>query len=265
MRWYMKYKNYENTGWFSVVISLLIIWFLLVLTTGIYNLILKELYDNRDMWNAIKAYAWAESAQEIALLQIKEKGYWYDVQVENSHILGDDPNNFKAQKEVAISYDLGTKTNNYEGEIEEFQYDIIPLFYIDESGWEENINNMNFSVSQWAGNLVWNLVSSDSWISWVWDETEWDKRILLPGGEGELWYERETITSFLSSNSIVYFILFNSWNWDVKYTLNSSNYFSKPKTRIISSATVGNVKQNLWTTLDNTEYLNILKYSIYSN
>jgi hypothetical protein len=45
---------------------------LLVLTTGIFNIILKELKDNRAIGDYIKAYAGAEAGRELALLKIKE-------------------------------------------------------------------------------------------------------------------------------------------------------------------------------------------------
>ncbi len=251
MRWN---NNTWNRKGFSVIISLLIIWFLLVLTTGIYNLILRELYDNRDMWNAIKAYAGAEAAQELALLKIKEKGYGYSYNIDNSFILGD---------RIALSYDLATKVNNYEWLISWLSYDIVPLFYIDES-WEQKVSSINLDVTYWIpDDLVWNLVSDSWWISWIWNDSLWFKKTLW--SEEQLWLEYQGINSFLNENETVYMILFNSSNWEIKYTLESDDYFSKPRTRVISSATVGGVKQNLWTTFDNTEYLNILKYSIYSH
>ena len=74
---------------------------------------------------------------------------------------------------------------------------------------------------------------------------------------------------FLSSSDSNYFVLFNSWNSGViKYTVKSTNpleFFSKPRTTIITSAQVWNYKQNLSVDFDNTDFLNILKYSIYSN
>ena len=257
----MKNKNSVNTRWFSVIVSLLIIWFLLVLTTGIYNLILKELYDNRDMWNAIKAYAWAESAQELALLEIKEKGYWYDTQMVKSNIISNN---------VLISYNIGTKVNTYNWNILSWDYDIIPLFYINENGEEKKVWDIVFKIL-WSSNpddLVWSLISSTYGISWKWESPNGIKKIFW--SLDTFSYNSENISSFLSSHKgiwddPVYFILFNSWDQDIQYKISSNEFFSKPKTEIISSATAGKVKQNLWTTLNNTEYLNLLKYAIYSN
>jgi len=46
---------------------------------------------------------------------------------------------------------------------------------------------------------------------------------------------------------------------------NADEFLTKPKTNIISSWEIGSYKQNLETKMNNTEFLNILKYSIYSN
>ena len=82
-------------------------------------------------------------------------------------------------------------------------------------------------------------------------------------------YSEEEINNFISSSDSNYLVLLNSGNnWNIKYKLkamNSWEYFSKPKTTIISSAEVWDYKQNISTNLNNTEFLNILKYSIYSN
>jgi hypothetical protein len=72
------------------------------------------------------------------------------------------------------------------------------------------------------------------------------------------------VSDFLN-NSENYLILFNSGNFDIEFTLNSSDNFSKPKTQIISSAQVGEYRHNLQTDYDNTKFLNMLKYSVFSN
>ncbi|MCD5380930.1 hypothetical protein LR004_03290, partial [Candidatus Gracilibacteria bacterium] len=41
--------------------------------------------------------------------------------------------------------------------------------------------------------------------------------------------------------------------------------FSKPVGNITSTVTVGKYKQNISTSINNTEFLNMLKYSLYSN
>jgi len=51
-------KNINKSSGYSVIMALLIIWFLLVLSIGIFNLVLNEMKDNRAMWDYIKVYAW---------------------------------------------------------------------------------------------------------------------------------------------------------------------------------------------------------------
>ena len=280
-------NNKLNTNkWYSVIISLLMIWFLLVLTVWIFDLVLKEMYDNRGMWNYLKAFAWAESAQELALLKIKEKWYWIYDKIdesinERSVILSDNPqnkDNFNRSREVFISYDLDTETvlndwsSWYDWLLKPLWYDIIPLFYEDKNDIYHILSIREFIVDSsflWDSNdLIWNIVSENSWISWVSSVSWlWAKKIINTNNELE--YDTQDINDYLSSTSSEksYLILFNSDSTDghdLLYKITSDHFFSKPKTQIISSWQIWKYKQNLVTDLDNTEYLNILKYSIYS-
>jgi hypothetical protein len=268
-------KIIKNNWWYSIIFILLIIWFLLFLWVWIFSLILNDLKDNRAMWDYYKAYAWAESASELALLKIKENWYAYydkvDHNVNNrSILLANNPLNtwdFNWNKDVFISYDIWSKVNEYNWTLRPLEYDIVPLFYINDS-WEQKISNLIFSITSWTEkDLAWNIIWKDSWLSWVWANTLWTKKTLNNNNEFNL--ISENINDFITSSDSNYFVLFNSWNsWDIKYSIKSSDslkYFSKPKTSIISSAQVWNYKQNLNVDLNNTEFLNILKYSIFSN
>jgi hypothetical protein len=267
-------KNLNKSSGYSVIVSLLIIWFLLVLSTGIFNLVLNEMKDNKAMWDYIKAYAWAESARELALLQIKEHWYAYYDKIDHnlnnrSIILANDSLNtsiFRPNNDVLISYDIWSKVNEYEWTLESLEYAIIPLFYINDD-WEQNVLNIDLSIISWSANdLSWNIIGKNNWISWRWINTTWSKKTLTSN-----WfvYSEEDINSFLNISNSNYLVLLNSGNsWDISYNLKANNpneYFSKPETSIISSAEVWKYKQNIITDLDNTEFLNILKYSIYSN
>ena len=282
-------KNNNKNG-YSIIIALLVTWFLLLLVVWVFNLVLKELKDTRAMWNYYKAYYWAEAAQELALLKIKEKWYWIDSNInfnindwtdsnidfsinDNSVILSDNPTDkslFNPRKDVYIWYSLNTKTNLYTWELNWLKYDILPLFFIDEDENEHKINDLNLDIlsANW-NDLIWNIVSWNwNWISWTW-ELDWNtfsrnKEVIASSFS----ISDIVIKDFLNDNDTNYLILFNSWDQNLKYSINSINdseYFSKPKTYIISSAKVWDYKQNLRTFLDNTAYLNILKYSIYSN
>jgi len=222
----------------------------------------------------MKAYAWAESAQELALLDIKEKWYWYIWSVDNSVnsksvILSEnnlDYSKYNRVNDVLISYSNDWKVNSYEWELKPLWYDIIPLFYIDDV-WEHKVNDINLNIISWnVSDLSWNIVWKLNWISWKWLWSTWVKKTLTSN-----WftYEEQQIWNFLSTSSTNYLVLFNSWKSnDLLYSLDSSNpveFFTKPSLNIVSTGELSNYKQNLNTNINNTEFLNILKYSIYSN
>lgn len=267
-----------NNKAFSSILALIMVGFLLILTTGVFNLVLKELLDNRSMWNYVKASWWAWSAWEMALLKIKEEGYWIADSIAHnknnkSILLADDPldiSTFKWNRDVFISYDLWTKVNIYDWELSTLWYDIIPLFYLDSSGNEQKSTNITLDYISWEeSNLIWNIVWKDSWISgWGWFvfDSSWNMRLLI---WDDLSFNTKNIDDFLTTSNNNYLILFNAWNTNnITYKLTSNNageFFTKPETQIIASGEVWWYKQNIRIDLDNTKYLNILKYSIYSN
>ena len=110
----MQLINTNKNSWFSVVLAVFLVWFMLILTTWTFNLIFTELNDNRWAWSYLNAFAWAEWAQELALLKIKEKSYWYDDEIQHnindrSIVLSQnstDISKFNWNKDVFISYSL---------------------------------------------------------------------------------------------------------------------------------------------------------------
>lgn len=265
-------KSISNKSWYSIVIVLMIIGFLMILTVWVFNLVLREMNDNRGMGNAIKAFAGAEAWQELALLQIKKNGYWYydkvvvwDLDSELLH------NGTNSNKNVDIMYDIASKVNRYEGTIEAWKYNIIPLFYRDSNrSTEYKVVSIDLNIAiNGRDNVTWNIISKTSGISWVWNNINWHSKTVDPSS-WNLIYSTQTIDSFLTlgSNENNYLVLFNSNAFETTYILEATNsweFFTKPDTDIISSAKIGGYKQNLKTNLDNTEFLNILKYSIFSN
>jgi hypothetical protein len=72
---------------------------------------------------------------------------------------------------------------------------------------------------------------------------------------------------FLENSDKNYLIVFNSDISAMNYSItsvHSGEYFTKPEAVIFSSGQVWGYKQNLKTTLDNSEYLQISKYSLFS-
>lgn len=273
----------NNNKWYSVIISMLLIGFLLVLTTGVFNLVLKELNDNRWMWDSIKAFAWAEASQELALLKIKEKGYGIDNEIDHNISTGsiilsdntDDISKFKRNKEIFISYNLNILADLiwleylYSEELLPYSYSIIPLFYEKEGEAIINVDTYNLQIWWRKEDLVWNLISEQEWIGNIWNETRlwnWKKIIINWSWNPEAKFiSNESIDDFLSIRNNAYLILFNSWNTNLNITITSWRKFSKPKTTILSSAQVWKYRHNLETKYDNTEFLNMLKYAVFSN
>jgi hypothetical protein len=263
----------RTTSWYSIIISLLLIAFIIVLTTWIFRLVINEMKSNRVMWDYLKSYAWAESAQELALLDIKKKWYWYVAEVKankdfKSKLLKENFPEFNINRDVLISYYNDGKVNSYDWVLRPLQYDIIPLFYIDDN-WEKKTNNVVMDIKSWVPwDLSWNVVWDKEGISWIWENlSNWTKKSLT--SNGSFGYDTISIWEFLKSSSTNYLVLFNSWESStIEYTLKSTNleeFFTKPRLDIYSTWEIWEYKQNLKTNVDNTEFLSILKYSIYSN
>lgn len=260
----------KNKKAYSVIIAMLLIGFLLVLTVTVLNLVLKELNDNKAMGNSLKAFAAAETGKELALLKIKDNWYGIDGKVElwtslSKDILNDTAS-FNPNTDAMIWYDIWLKPDfqtgkyQYSEQIAWQWYSIIPLFYEDQ--WVfQNTENITLVSNN---NVVWNLISGNSGLAGLWNivaTTSWEGKKL---SGTTLVKENQTVESFLITNNNVYLILHNTSNSSVTYTLSSSDVFSKPTTQIISHGQVGRYKHNISTKYDNTEFLNMLKYAIFS-
>lgn len=259
----------NNKEWYSVIMSLMLVGLLLVLTTGIFHIVLKEMFDTRWVWNALKASAWAEAAQEIALWQLKEHGYGFSQDIEHSindrsvflstHFL--DSSKFKKAKDIFVSNSFDATASTYDGQLWSYQTQVIPLFYSDEERiydiWP-SIEYMITSGDSW--DLVWNILSKDNGITGTGDfsvSTQWSQK-----DPNTQLYSTEYIDNFLVSNNRNYLILYNSWNQALEYSLSTwGDLFVKPEISIVSSAQIGNYKQNIQTKIENKEFL----YSLFSN
>jgi hypothetical protein len=241
------------------------------------NLVLREMNDNRGEAKYLQSYSAAEWAMELALLQIKNKWYWIYDKIEldesslDSKLLRNDKDN---KKEVLLWYDLNSKTKSYIWNLKSFEQAVIPLFYINDDI-EEKIKNMKLKIKDfWVNDdntkMAWNIVSEYwDWIGWnseIDAYTKWNWR-------DKVWWFIWNINinwswndDFLNKYNKNYLIIINlDPNSNLKYNLTSSDSFTKPISKIVSKARIGNYRQNLETTLDNTKFLSILKYSVYSN
>ncbi len=263
-----------NKNWYSVVFILLIIWFIFLLTVWVFSLIFNENKNVKMMWNYIKAYAWAESSQELAILSIKENGYEFNESIspdinEKSVMLSEDfdLDTFNTNKYPKIWYDNDWKTNIYSWTIDPLSYHIIPLLYLDESLSEKKVTSIDFSINSWnSSDLSWNILSQTSWLTWTWEVDSWIYRDL--DLNGLWWWENSNVDNFLNDNNTNYLVLFNTSDSDnVSYEISAINpdeYFTKPEITIVSSAQIGDYKQNIETKISNADILNFLKYSIYT-
>jgi len=212
--------------------------------------------DGKGRQDYLKAFAWAEWGLEIALLRIKENGYGYDEDNFSWALLGDTP------KDAQIWYTFDSRVNSYSWTLNSFDTVIIPLFYIDR--WSSMYSSSEISLTTTLPGIAWNIIGNGvgaSWVGnfnsstsvWVKDATSFDST----------W----NIGDFLSSNTWSYLSLYNTSSSDINYTLIGSWWnpdFTQPSAQIYSQARVWKYVQNLETTVNNTEFLWILKYSIFS-
>lgn len=266
----------NNKGWYSIIIAIFVVWFLLVLTTSILKLVLVELNDNRWRYNYLKAFYAAEWAWELAMLNIKEYWYWYYKKVDlassnwESNMLSLDWN-FKGARDPLISYDLNSKVKIYTWNLPALSYDVIPLFFNEKSNsWRLLDFDLSVSLGN-PSNIAWNIISASWWLAGTWllnSFSIWTLKNLNASSDFEI-NTNENMQNFLNNNlwSFSYLVLFNSSDTvPIEYTLDwKGHYFSKPRTEISVTGKMLNYKQNFNIKYDNTDYLWILKYSIYSN
>lgn len=254
----MKKYNSTSTGGYSIIAAVLMVGFLLILTTSTLNLVLQEMQDWRGRQWYLSAYAGAEGALELALLDIKNEGYGYDddtfLDMETLWIW---------TKYPKISYEFNSKVESYSGSVDSLGIDIIPLF----SSWAlgmRKIENIDFKNPDWK--IVWNLITSSWGTSWVGSfdmlSIVWEKT--LNGGNDFVYSSSEKIQDILSWEDYLVLQKLEA-GWESTYELTGDGGgFTLPRAEVFSSARVWKYKQNLKTTVDNTEFLWILRYSVYS-
>lgn len=266
----------HNKKWYSILAALFIVWFLLVLASWVFHLVLNELNANRARSNYIKAYYGAESGIEWALLNIKNVGYGLSDTIEGninprSVVLGAFPwdmTKFKRQKEILLSYDIDTKVQSFSGKIVSGGHEIIPIFYLDIDGTQHDAKELNLSIVWFPDAIAWNIVWEQYGLSGVGNfsnTTQWDYKFIE---NGSLQLEKRGVWAYLDSSTSNYLILFNAHpTQEISYEVTTSapNWITKPVGTIYASGYIGSYKQNIKVSLDNTAYLSILKYSIFSN
>lgn len=266
----------KNTSWYSILAALMIVGFLLILSSGVFQLVLNELNSNRARANYLQAYYGAESGVEWALLNIKNIWYGlYDTipwDVNNRSIaLWTYPTNlaeFQKRRDTLLSYTIDTKVQSFESTLTPGAHEIIPLFYLDIAGNQYDTKSLNLDVTGFPDAISWNIVGEQYGLAWVGefeDTTDGDYKYIH---NDSFRFEKKKVGSFLDVSSNNYLILFNTHPTEsisYKVETNGSNFITKPVWTIFASGFIGAYKQNIKVSLDNTAYLSILKYSIFSN
>jgi len=145
----MKTNITSSSGGYSIIAAVLMVGFLLILTTSTLNLVLQEMQDGKWRQWYLQSYAWAEAGLELALLNIKKQWYWYD-----------DDSFFEKElfwsfpKYPKVSYEFNSRVQSHSGTLAPRGIDIIPLFASWEL-WDEFTNTLNFVVDSW--DIVWNI------------------------------------------------------------------------------------------------------------
>ena len=263
---------------------------MIVLTSWVFRLIMNELNDNRTLWNYVRTYSWAEWAQELSLLDLKETWYWTTKNLETSDLLNPWKN---TARDIKISFKNDWKVTEYEWEIWAWEYHMMPLFIIDlndNSNWseeqenkttEKKVEDIDLTVIQWdKSNLVWNIIWEDSWISNSW-EIKWtdtvNEKIHWKSKRAERLKDKLTeeekewfvikpikINSFLSESEKNYLQLYNASKEPIKYKVTSSWEFTKPMLTITSNWESATHRTNIDTKINLSDITSKSKYSIFS-
>jgi len=260
----------SNNSWYSVILAILMVWFMLVLSSWIFLLIMQESKDTKAMEYYLKAFAWAEWSLELAMLKAKKYNYSYDEKLQNNSSLSKvlyGSWEYKKTKDVTISYDLSSISNEIKDKnLKSAEFDIIPLFHYDINGNYKKVTNI--TISWLNADIVWNIIWEREWISWIWNFSNTSNWNLKTISSWVVSFSSKSIWDFLQTSEKNYLILHNTSPNNITYTLNSLvewEFLTKEITQIIWSWEVWGYKQNLRVNINNSKYLNLLKYSIFSN
>jgi hypothetical protein len=225
-------------------------------------LVIGESKDSKTVANSLKAYAAAEWALELWMLEAKKANYGIDdLNLDYSKTL---ENYGWNNKDAKIQYEIDGLTSQIISQtIPAWEFAIIPLFWHS----TQKVTSPQLTIIWTPDDVVWNILSQSSWLAWVgnFDKmSSWKNKNIL---NGEVSLTEETVKDFLASNSQNYLILQNTWNSGITYTLTSQNmweFFTNATVKIVWTGEVGWWKQNVFVEIDTQKYLNLLKYSVFS-
>ena len=251
----------SNQG-YSIILSVLMVWFMLVLTHGVMTLVIGESKDSKTVANSLKAYAAAEWALELWMLEAKNANYGIDrVNTDYQKLLF---NNGWNNKDAKIQYEIDGLTNQITSQsIPAWEFAIIPLFWHT----TQKVTSPVLTIIWIPDDVVWNILSQNAWLAGVGNfdmNTSGKQKSIL---SGQVSLEETQVWDFISSHNENYLIIQNTWNADVSYTLTSQKpweFFTNTTVKIVGNGEVGWWKQNVFVEIDTQKYLNLLKYSVFS-
>lgn len=259
----------KNKKWYSILLSITMVWFMMLLVSWVFLLVLKESKDTKRMEFYLKSFAWAEWSVEMALLKSKKFDYSLSETLnKKSHLWKTLCVNWENcwPKDVSISYDIDSTSKEIsKKELEWFTFFILPLFYYDEN-WNLQ-NTSNFSLSGLNQDVTWNIIGEENGISWLGNISDTTKGNFKTFEGGKVSFEELTIQKYLQNNiGKNYLILHNTGKNTLYFSMNvktSWDFFTKDITSIIGTGEIGWFKQNLRVNINSWEYLSILKYAIF--
>ncbi len=265
--------------WFSTIIVILIVSFLVILSSWILNIILQESKNTRLVFNMISTYAWAEWALEYALLKLKNHKNWFEDSVKyntdyDSKLLFKDTSNFIFNKDQIIEYEIDNFATDYTWSINPWSFEIISLFFDSWSLIQVNSKNPNLNTStsniiktnsfkftwkkSWwietvfTWNIIWNDVNWNTfWIVWTWQTNEsfwtWYTDIIK-----SLWSKKytETDTDFTNAQQINFEKWIDIWKFLNTYNNNYLIIYNSSPDKLDY-----NITSNEWFSLSKTSII----------
>lgn len=253
----MQKKHTRSTKAYSIIIAVMMVSFLLVLCSWVLQWVLSEMQDSRGRQEYLKASAAAEGALELGLFAVKQHGYGFDQASVNIDALGRDKNS------ATMEYSFRSKTQLIESELAPFDTVLIPLYWINDTG----IQSISWDFIQFIASqdLAWNIIgSSGLWASWKGNFTHsTSSKIKNINGS----YTQQDLKTFLWLNPGSYIQVYNSSTTSENFRLELAgwDYVTYPTVYILARWSIGRYHQNLDAKLNNTDFLRILRYSIFSN
>lgn len=291
----------QYKSWFSSIVAILLTAFLVVVSAWVLWIVLQESKNTRLVYNSISTYAWAEWAQEYALLKIKNHDEWFQDKIveeedADSKLLTNDPDNIN-QKDQIIEYSMNTYSKSYSWTIASWDFEIIPLFFdkwmlmqrnSKYSSWTDWVEKTESFRLSWDWDYVWNIIWNDAvwetfWMVWTWsawisvwwgysvDTWSWNIKKIVNDNNFDInddikkiTFENIDIKDFTDTYSHNYLILFNPTKNKISYSMESLEWFATPKVSVVASSRIWTYKQNLLFEENKNRYFEALKYSIFN-